>query len=56
MKDTRLQQALAALDDARTTLKDILDEGGIIGPDHTFLILACDDTNRAIDKVKAVAA
>lgn len=54
MKDSRLQQALAALDDARTTLADITSEMSE-SPDHTTLILATDRINRAIDGVKAVA-
>lgn len=54
MKDSRLQQALAALDDARTALADITSEMSE-SPDHTTLILATDRINRAIDGVKAVA-
>lgn len=54
LRDTRLQQALAALDDARTTLVDITSELSE-SPDHTTLILATDKINRAIDGVKAVA-
>lgn len=56
MKDSRLQQALAALDDARTGIKDIMDEGVPDSYERTLLALAYDETNRAISKVKSVAA
>lgn len=56
MKDSRLQQALAALDDARTTFKDLLDEGIPESAERTLLVRAYDDTNRAIKYIKVVAA
>lgn len=56
MKDTRLQQALAALDDARTNVKDILEEGVSDSYERTLLTLAYDETNRAVSGIKAVVA
>lgn len=53
MNDTRLQQALAALDDARTALVDITSELSE-SADRTALFLATDRIDRAIDGVKAV--
>lgn len=53
MNDSRLQQALAALDDARTALVDITTELSE-SPDRTILFLATDRIDRAIDGVKAV--
>ena len=54
MKDS-LQQALAALDDARTILYDLYRELPITDFNHTALMLAYDDVDRAIGKVKGVA-
>lgn len=56
VKDTRLQQALAALDDARTNVKDILEEGVSDSYERTLLTLAYDETNRAVSGIKAVVA
>lgn len=54
MKDTRLQQALAALDDARTSLHDMLGELPVSSFDRTPIARAYDETNRAIELVKSV--
>lgn len=56
MRDSRLQQALAALDDARTSIKDIMDEGLPDLYEHTLLTLAYDETNRAISGIKTVSS
>lgn len=55
MKHPGLQRALAAFDDARTELHNILENPATeAGADHTFLVLAYDSTNRAIELVKAI--
>lgn len=53
MNDSRLQQALAALDDARTVLVDITSELSE-SPDRTTLFLATDRIDCAIEGIKAV--
>jgi hypothetical protein len=54
MKHPGLQRALAALDDARTELHNIM--AGEIDKDcdRTFIIRAYDEINRAVGYTKAV--
>ncbi len=56
MKDSRLQQALAALDDARTTLHDIRGELAREHPIRFQLLAASDDIDRAVNRIKGAMA
>lgn len=55
MKDSRLQQAEAALDDARTYLADILEEIPAKGSDAKWLRSARGAINDAIMAVQVVS-
>jgi hypothetical protein len=48
MTDSRLTQAKAAIDDARTTLRDVQDELPLLNPDFDDLDQAAELLNEAL--------